>query len=120
MRDFSIFLQQLTRLRRAAEVQMLVVDEQQEDAARRRRSSACCAGRKTPSCSGDRRRRLLVVGPAAMAQHEGDDVLLHTVFVELEVLRFEIGNELSLRIANNDVERDQVGVQPERRRLQGL
>ena len=55
-----------------------------------------------------------------MTEDERDDLLLHTVFVHLEVRRLQVGDELTLAVAHRRVDRDEVGRDPNRRRDRSL
>lgn len=89
------------------EIQVEVVDEDDEDPAghvvgrpRRRQDHT---GRPPR-----RRRRRLVIDAAAVRHQERDDLLLDVILVDLEVVLREIRDELSARIADDDVRRDDV------------
>ena len=91
---------------------MQVVDEDDEDPpggvvgrARRRQDDARLRLR--------RRRQRLVVDAAAVGQHERHDFLLDAVFVDLELVLLQIGDELAAVVADDDVGRDDVDLAPD-------
>ena len=105
-------LEQIADAAGVAEVQVQVVDDDQEDAAgrvipwaRRRQDD--------PFLSRGRRRRLQIVNASAMDECEGGDVLLDTVFEDLEVVLGEIGHELVTTVADDRVHRDEVHARAE-------
>ena len=109
-------LEQVADARRVLEVEVEVVDEQDEDApgrvvARpdRREDDAFRRG-------GGRRQRE-VRHPAAVHEDERRDLLRHAVFVEIEVVFGEVGDELAPGIPGDDVVGHQVDRHPERRLL---
>ena len=100
-------LEQLANASRVVELQMQIVDEEQEDApgdvvARPRRRQDDPLGRR-------RRRRREHVGDAAAGDdRHRRDVLLHAVFEDLELFLLQIGDEVALVVANDDVVRDEI------------
>ena len=53
-----------------------------------------------------RGRRDVVEDAAAVRQHERDDVLLHAVFVDIEVVLRQVRHELPAVVADDDVAGD--------------
>ena len=99
-------LEQIADATGVAEVQVQVVDEDQEDAAggvvgrpRRRQEDAFLHGR--------RRRRGDVVAAPAVGQRERDELLLNAVLEDLEVFFLQVGDELAVVVADDDVRRDE-------------
>ena len=112
-------LQEVARARRAAEIEVQVVDEEEEHASggvvgrtARRQDDALLRGR--------RRRRLHVVDTTAVREHERHDVLLHAVFEDLELPRLQVRHELVAVVADDDVGRDEIDADAERRLLRRL
>ena len=100
-------LEQLADATGVAEVEVEIVHHEQEDAprsvgdrARRRQDDALLRSR--------RRRRRDVEHASAMHEREGDDLLLHAVLEDFEVVLLEIGDEHALVVAGDDVGGDEV------------
>ncbi len=94
-------LQEISDPGRVAEIQVQIVDEDEEDAAglagggpRRRHRQTLD---RLPRRGGD------VVGAAAVRQGKRHERLRHAVLDDLEVPVLEVGDELSLVVANDDV-----------------
>ena len=95
---------------------MEIVDEEQEDAARY--VGARTARRQHDPFGRRRRRRRQHVGDAAAGDHRHRrDVLLHAVFEDLEFFLLQIGDEVALLVADDDVVRDEIDLHFERRSL---
>ena len=65
-------------------------------------------GSRMPSCGRRRRRRRDVVDAAAVGQRERDDLLLHAVFEDLEIVFLQVGDELAAVVADDDVGGDEI------------
>ena len=94
-------LQEISDAGRVAEIQVQIVDEDEEDAAglagggpRRRHRQTLD---RLPRRGGD------VVGAAAVRQGKRHERLRHAVLEDLEVPFLEVGDELSLVVANDHV-----------------
>ena len=81
---------------------MQVVDEEQEDAAG---GVGHAANRRQDDALGRRRRRRFehVRDAAAMAHRHRRDFLLDAVFVDLELVFLQVGNETALVVLDDDV-----------------
>ena len=104
---------EIARARRHAEIKVQVVDENQKHTSggvvRRPR------GRKDDAfLNGGGRRRLHVEDTAAMCEDQRHDLLPHAVLVNLELVRFQIGNKLALPVAGNDVRGHEIDLYTER------
>ena len=92
---------------------MQVVDEQQEHAAGGVVGRAI-ARQDDAFLHRSGRRALHVVDAPAMGQHQRRDLLLDAVFVHLELVCLDVGNELiGLLIADDDVGGDEIDADPE-------
>ena len=104
---FRNLLEQLADASSVAEVQVQVVDEDQKNASRRVARGP--RRRQDDSLLHGRRRRGREVGrPSTVDEREGDDVLFYTVLEDGELFFLQIGNELSLRVADDHVGSDDV------------
>ena len=61
-----------------------------------------------PSSAARRGGGVDVVDAAAVRQHERHDVLLDAVLVDFEIVFLQVGDELALVVADDDVGRDEV------------
>src|SRR5207249_4199773 len=111
-------LEEILDLARVLEIEVQVVDENQPDPPRR--VVGRLAGRKDDALHRRRRRgRGLVVDAPAMSEQKRDHLLLHAVFEDLEVSLFQIGDELSLVVADDHVRGDDVEAAPDDAPLRG-
>jgi hypothetical protein len=109
-------LEEIADAARVVELQVKIVDEEQEDPSRHVRTRA--AGRKDDPFRRRRRRRRQDVGHTS-AGHDRHrrDVLLHTVFENLEIFFLEVRDEIALLVANDDVVRHEIDLDLEGRPL---
>jgi hypothetical protein len=100
-------LEQIADAPGVAEIEVQVVDDDQEDAAGR--IVARARDRKDqPFLLHRRWRRCEIVDAAAVHQRQRGNVLLHAVFVNLEVVLREVGDKLVLAVTRDDIGRDVV------------
>ena len=95
---------------------MQIVDEDHPDASRR--VVGGFAGRQDDAFHRGRRGgRFRVVDAPAVREDKGHQVLLHPVFVHVEIALLEIRDEYALVVADDDVGRDDVEAPADNRSL---